>query len=149
MQFHAYEGSHLDLLSTFIRELGLRVSDPRISTLHGEWALSLSTGVAAVHLLRHGRCLAWPPSAQHPLSVARGCAVLVSGDLPCTLQFLGPRRAPVEFFDWARGSTLDHVAHLPRGDGVQMISARVELAAPPGRLTRPLPPLVVIRPYQL
>jgi len=146
---HPLKESALDLLSTIVSELGLRVSEPRVATLQGSWALSLPTGAAWVHLLRHGRCLVWPASAQRPFSVARGSAVLVSGGVECTMQFRGPRLAPVESYDGASGSSLDHVAHLPKGDGVQIISARVDLIGRPGRLAHRLPPLVVLRPYQL
>lgn len=137
----------LDLLSTIVSELELRVPEPRTHTLDGSWALSVSAGPAAVLLVRHGQCSAWPAIGRHSIALGRGSALLLSGALDCTLQAPGPRRASLEAFDWHGGSSLEQVSLPPGGGGVQLVSSRVDLAARAGLLHR-LPPVVVIAPQQ-
>ncbi|MGZ6163916.1 MAG: AraC family transcriptional regulator, partial [Myxococcaceae bacterium] len=139
----------VDLLSTIVAELELHLREPRIHILKGSWSRSLEPGAASVHLMRHGRCSAWPATARHSLPMDKGCALLLSGEVDCAIQAIGPRRAPQETFDCSAGRSLEHPSFPPTGDGVQLVSAQVDLAARPGRLAHRLPPVVVIRPHQL
>lgn len=139
----------VDLLSTIVAELGLQLREPRIHILEGSWARLLEPGAASVHLMRHGRCSAWPATARHSLPIDRGCALLLSGEVECALQAVGPRCVPREAFDWTAGGALEHPSFPPPGDGVQLVSAQLDLATRPGRLAHRLPPAVVIRPHQL
>lgn len=139
----------MDLLSTIVVELGLRLLEPRIHILEGSWSRSLEPGGAAsVHWVRHGRCSAWPATARHSLPLDKGCALLLSGEVDCALQAVGPRRPPQETFDCSAGRSLEHPSFPPAGDGVQLVSAQLDLAARPGRLAHRLPPVVLIRPRQ-
>lgn len=107
----------MDLLSTIVAELGLRLREPQIQILEGSWSVSIEAGAASVHLMRHGRCSAWPATARHSLPIDKGCALLLSGEVVCALQAVGPRRAPREAFDWTSGKSLELSSFPPAGDG--------------------------------
>ena len=139
----------MDLLSTIVAELGFVFAN-RESTfwtaaghVRSNLALPRSTWCVTAGAA-HG-----PRLRDTRFRWTRGAPSSCPGRFDCALQAVGPRRAPQETFDCSAGRSLEHPSFPPTGDGVQLVSAQLDLAARPGRLAHRLPPVVVIRPHQL
>jgi len=139
----------MDVLSDVIEHLALRCRSPRVHTFEGSWAVEVSAGVPALHLVRSGHCVVWPAGARHSLGLSEGSLLFASGASPYVLQAKGPRLDVDGPFDWARGRSLGAArasATSPRT--VQILSATLEIPRRPGPLHR-LPEIVVVDVEQI
>ena len=139
----------LDLLSRLVTDLRLQVQVPRTHVFGGEWAVLVPSGPPSLHLLLRGSCRASSAESRHPLPIAAGSALLLSGAQDCKIQACGPERPATSELDWDGGTPLEQRVSLPEDpSAVLMLSARIKMHPRPGR-SIPLPAVWALDPERI
>lgn len=138
----------MDLLAELLRRTELRVEEPRVHTLAGDWALELPRVPLVLFILR-GRCTLWSEGERHSKGLSDGHLVLTSGAIRCVLQRFGPRLDATGPFDVGGGGSLHEPFSPPRSaERVQLLAAEVRWTRRPFEVLTP-PSSVVVDPAAL